>query len=91
MYTGDFDRIIHAIGRLKTAVQTLVTSLSNNLEDTQSITGTTMTLANTPTFIYGVYLNGQRLTKTTDYSIVGAVITFVQTLATDSVTVVYKY
>ena len=50
-----------------------------------------MVLPNTPTFIYGVYYNGQYLTLTTDYTISGATITFVTTMASDSITVVYEY
>ena len=59
--------------------------------NSQTITGTSMTLPNTPTFIYGVYRNGQYLTVTTDYTIATSTITFTDTLASDLITVVYEY
>lgn len=65
--------------------------VGNNTEDTESVTGTSMVLTNTPTFIYGVFLNGQRLTLTVDYTVLGATITFLVALDSDSVTVSYKY
>ncbi|CAK0770552.1 hypothetical protein CCP3SC1AL1_510007 [Gammaproteobacteria bacterium] len=65
--------------------------VGSNKEDTQTITGTTMVLTQTPTFIYGVFLNGQRLTLTVDYTVSGATITFLVALVADSVTVSYKY
>jgi len=68
-----------------------VVSLTNVLEETQTITGTSMVLSSTPIIIYGVYMNGQRLTKTTDYSIVTNTITFIITMAADSITVVYTH
>lgn len=76
---------------LKTYFDTLYSPVKTKTTDTQSITGTSMTVPNTPSFTYGVYRNGQFLTPTTDYSITGAVITFVDTLATDSITIVYEY
>lgn len=66
----------------------------NNTMDTAenyTVTGTTQTILQTPVFIYGVFLNGQRLTVTTDYTIVGTTITFNTALAADLVTVVYSY
>ena len=65
--------------------------VGNNKEDTQTVTGTSMVLTQTPTFIYGVFLNGQRLTLTVDYTVSGATITFLVALVADSVTVSYKY
>ena len=84
-------KLIGAIDRCTVAAKALVLSTAQNLEDTQTITGTTMVLANSPTFIYGVYLNGQRLTKTVDYTITTNTVTFLVALVADSVTVVYKY
>ena len=66
-------------------------SSQNDVDDSQTITGTTMTLANTPTFVYGIYMNGQRLVKTADYSISGVTITFTFTASADSMVAVYKY
>lgn len=60
------------------------------LTSDQTITGTTFVIPQTPTFIYGVYLNGQKLTVGTDYSVVGNIITFVNTLTAELVSVVYK-
>lgn len=60
------------------------------LTSDQTITGTTLTIPQTPVFIYGVYLNGQKLTLITDYSVVANVITFVNSLSADLVSVVYK-
>ena len=56
-----------------------------------TVTGLTQTILQTPVFIYGVFLNGQRLTVTTDYTIVGTTITFNTALAADLVTIVYNY
>lgn len=68
-----------------------VTNLSGVfLTNDQTVTGSTVTLPQTPTFIYGVYKNGQKLTLTTDYSVVANVITFVNVLAADLISVVYK-
>lgn len=68
-----------------------VVSLSNVLEENQTITGTSMVLTFTPIIIYGVYMNGQRLTTTIDYSIITNTITFITTMAADSITVVYTH
>ena len=87
MNTEDHGRIIAALNRLKVAI----TTLTNTTTDTQSITGTTMTLANTPTFIYGVYKNGQLLTLTTDYTILTTTITFLNSLDADTISVVYRF
>jgi len=84
--------LIHAIDRLKVAITNLVTSSAQFDEDAQTVTGATMTLTQTPTFVFGVYLNGQRLTKTTDYTVATNVVTFVSfTPAADYITAVYKY
>lgn len=66
----------------------------NNTMDTAenyTVTGLTQTILQTPVFIYGVFLNGQRLTVTTDYTVAGTTITFVNALAADLVTIVYSY
>lgn len=63
----------------------------NTEETSGSFSGTALELSNTPIFIYGVYLNGQRLTVAVDYTITANIITFTSTLAGDSVTVVYRY
>ena len=84
------DRIVKAIN--KTTAFVIANAIGAvDTEDTQTITGTSMVLPNTPVFIYGVYRNGVRLTLTTDYSIAVATITFVDTLAAESITVSYKY
>lgn len=83
--------LIHAIDRLKVAITNLVTSSAQFEESAQTITGLTMTLPNTPTFVFGVYLNGQRLTKTSDYTVTTVTVTFAEALVADRVTVVYKY
>lgn len=70
---------------------TYTTQVMQLTEDTSTITGTGYVLSNIPLFIYGVYKNGQRLTLTTDYTIVGATITFIESLIADSITVSYKY
>ncbi len=51
--------------------------------------GTSWTLANTPTSGVALYANGQRLTPTVDYSIVGAAITTV--LSWDAGTLLADY
>jgi hypothetical protein len=56
-----------------------------------TVTGTTQSVLQTPVFIYGVFLNGQRLTVTTDYTVSGTTITFNTALASDLVTIVYNY
>lgn len=81
----------HFIKRLEVAITNLVTTSAQFVRDTQTITGTSMVLANTPTFIFSVSYNGQEIFLTTDYSIVGATITFVNTMAADTISVVYKY
>lgn len=52
--------------------------------------GAGFVLSFTPTFIFGIYRNGQLLTETTDYTIVGAVITFVDPFVAESFTAVYS-
>ena len=89
MEAEKMSELLRAIWRLKVAITT--SSAGPTIEDNQTITGLTMTLAQTPNFTYGVYLNGQRLTVTTDYSISGVTVTFTEALAADKVTVVYKY
>ena len=64
---------------------------TDTIEQFLNQTGATITLANAPTFISGVYREGQRLVSTGDYTRVGAVITFVTALSADDVEVVYKY
>lgn len=56
-----------------------------------SVTGTVYNLSFAPTFIYGVYVNGQRYTNLIDYTVAGNVVTFTNALAADSVTISYKY
>jgi len=90
MRETQIDRIVHAINKI-TALVTSGSIAATDTEDTQSITGTSMVLTHTPAFIYGVYMNGQRLTLTTDYTVAADTITFGFALAADSVTVVYKY
>ena len=60
-------------------------------QDFGAVTGSTVTLAHIPTHIYGVFKNGQRLTNGTDYSISGAIVTFVNPLVADLITVTYNY
>lgn len=67
-----------------------VTNTTDTVE-TYTVTGTTQAILHTPTFIYGVFMNGQRLALTTDYTISGTTITFVNALDSDSITVVYSY
>lgn len=59
--------------------------------ETHSVTGTTQSLVHVPTFIIGVFMNGQYLTYLTDYTISGNTITFVNTLSADSVTFIYNF
>lgn len=56
-----------------------------------TVTGTTQAILHAPVFIYGVFLNGQRLTETIDYTVAGTTITFVNSLAADLVNIVYSY
>jgi len=74
-----------------TLTRLTIATTTTNVSDNQTITGTTMTLANTPLFIYAVFKNGQQLNLTADYTIVGAVITFINPLVADVITVVYQY
>jgi len=60
-------------------------------EETYTISGMTQTLTHNPVFIYGVYLEGQRLTAGQRYSQVGTTITFDQDYSGMSVTISYKY
>lgn len=82
------DTILQAIQKLNGNINAITKTKTT---DTQTITGTTMTLPNTPSFIYGMYRNGVFLTPTTDYTRVGTAVTFVDTLATDLITTVYEY
>jgi hypothetical protein len=76
----------------KTTIADIYTLFLQSLsEENYTVTGTTQTILQTPVFIYGVFLNGQRLTVTTDYIVAGTTITFINALASDSVTVVYSY
>lgn len=59
--------------------------------ETYTVTGTTQIILHTPNFIFGVFLNGQKLTLTTDFTISGTTITFINALASDIVTIVYNY
>ena len=64
--------------------------------ETFTLTGaanTTQALANTPNFIFGVYKNGQKLRggASDDYTISGAIITFLYALTSDKIDVVYNY
>jgi len=71
-----------------------LSSISNKAtENFGLVTGLTVTLASTPTFIYGVYKNGQYLTEgvADDYTISGTTITFNVALAADKIVVVYEY
>lgn len=53
---------------------------------------TTKTLSHTPTFIFGIYNgSGQRLTNTVDYTISGAVITFLYTFESTNIIVNFEY
>lgn len=62
-----------------------------DIDETFTVTGTTQALGNTPLFVYGIYLNGQRLINTIDYTISGNTITFTNPLASDKISAVYKY
>jgi len=62
-----------------------------DVENTQTITGTSIILPNTPNFIYGVFMNGQRLTLTVDYTISTNTITLTTAADSDSFTIIYKY
>jgi hypothetical protein len=56
-----------------------------------TVTGTTQSVAQTPVAIFGVYMNGQKLTITSDYTISGTTITFVNAMANDLISIVYAY
>jgi hypothetical protein len=56
-----------------------------------TVIGTTQTITQTPIAIFGVYMNGQKLTLTTDYTISGTTITFVNAMASDLISIVYAY
>jgi hypothetical protein len=64
---------------------------TNTTQTDPSVTGTAFVLANTPAFIYGVYVNGVFYTQGVDYTLAAATITFLVALAADQVTVVYRY
>lgn len=70
---------------------TLSSMATDTADSNTSFSGTTFTLSHTPVFITGVFLNGQRLTLTTDYTVSGTTITFNNALANDIVVVVYSY
>ena len=59
--------------------------------ETYTVTGTSQTILQTPNFIFGVFMNGQKLTLTTDYTVSGTTITFVDAKAADIITIVYNY
>ena len=62
-----------------------------DIEETYTISGLTQTVAHNPVFIYGVYLEGQRLTNGSRYTQVGTTITFDQDYSGMSVVISYKY
>lgn len=70
---------------------TLNAVVTDTADSNANFSGTTFTLSHTPVFITGVFLNGQRLTLTTDYTVSGTTITFNNALANDIVVVVYSY
>lgn len=48
-----------------------------------------VTLSSAINFIVGVFRNGVRLESTTDYSVAGTTITFVEALVNDNIVVIY--
>lgn len=70
---------------------TLAAMATDTADTNTNLSGTTFTLTHIPVFITGVFLNGQRLTLTTDYTVSGTTITFNNALANDIVVVVYSY
>lgn len=66
-------------------------TMTNTYDLNTSFTGTNFTLTQTPSFIYGVYLNGQCLTINVDYTVPGNDIIFTNATAGDTVLVVYNY
>lgn len=59
-----------------------------------NVTGTSITLTNSPAFVYGVYLQGQRLRDGIDYTIMGTALTLVNSLlggSLDNIDVVYEF
>ena len=73
------------------AIAALISFFSDAQENFPSVTGPSVTTANVPNFVYFVSRNGQIMTDGVDYTRVGAVFTFVEALASDSITISYKY
>lgn len=71
--------------------QMLVVNDLTTETETYTVTGTSQAILHTPLVIYGVFMNGQRLTLTTDYTITGTTITFVNAMASDSISITYAY
>lgn len=68
--------------------QMLVVNDLTTVTEDYTVTGTTQATAQTPLVVYGVYVNG---VQTTDYTLVGNVITFDWALAADKVSIIYAY
>ena len=71
--------------------EVLIVNNLTTVTETYTVTGTTQALNHTPSIIYGVYMNGQNLNVTTDYTITGATLTFVVAKSSDVITVTYAY
>jgi hypothetical protein len=55
-----------------------------------AVTGSSITVAHVPVFVYGVYL-GARMTEGKHYTRSGATFNFTEALAGDDVVIVYNY
>ncbi len=68
-------------------------SVSANKKQTEkfTITGTTLSLTYSPTFVYGFYANGFRLTDGDGYTLSGNIITFLNSYVGQSLVAIYDY
>lgn len=66
--------------------------MANHTEQTDtSFSGTNLVLTYSPSFVFGVYVNGVRRTQGVDYTLSLNQITFTDPLLSDSVSVVYNH
>jgi hypothetical protein len=69
---------------------TLAQIVASRTKDTQTVTGTTVTLPSTPNVAtLDVYKNGLLQEELVDYTVAGAVITFIVPLVTEKITSIY--
>jgi hypothetical protein len=66
-------------------------AVGTDIEEVFTVTGSSISLANSPSFVYGVFMNGVRLTVSVDYTIITTNIVLLNAALSDLFVVSYKY